>query len=175
MMRTHWKKLTNPNFLGAYAFDQGEEKLVTIDRVSEETITGTDGRADSCMVLYFRQKDIKPLILNRTNAKTIERLTESPFIEDWEGHSIVLVVRTVSAFGSEVDAVRVKLEKVSGVCECCGKRVTAAGGMSASRVAEYTKDKYGAILCAECAKKRGKSSSLNEDEAGRNADDQPGN
>lgn len=174
-MRTHWKRLTNPDYLGAYAFDQGEEKLVTIDRVSEETITGPDGRADSCMVLYFRQKDIKPLILNRTNAKTIERLTESPFIEDWEGQSIILVVRTVSAFGSEVDAVRVKLEKVSGICEGCGKRVTAAGGMSGHQVADYTKDRFGAVLCAECAKKRGKPPAFNEDDAGRSADDQTGN
>lgn len=174
-MGTHWKRLTNPDYLGAYAFDQGEEKIVTIDHVSEETVKGTDGREDSCMVLHFRDKNVKPLILNRTNAKTIERLAESPYIEDWEGRSIILVVRTVSAFGSEVDAVRVKLEKVSGVCEDCGRRVTAAGGMSAGKVVEYTRDKFGSVLCAECAKKRGKASSFSEDNTGRSADSQPGN
>ena len=166
-MRTHWKKLTNPDYLGAYAFDQGEEKLVTIDRVSEEPVKGPDGRVEDCMVLHFRQRDIKPLILNKTNAKTIERLTESPYIEDWEGRSIVLVVRTVSAFGDQVEAVRVKLEKVSGLCEDCGRRIGAAGGMSGSQVADYTRDRFGAVLCADCAKKRGKPPALNEDEAGR--------
>ena len=174
-MRTHWKKLTNPDYLGAYAFDQGEEKLVTIDHVAEEAVTGPEGRKDNCMVLHFRQKEVKPLILNHTNAKTIERLTESPYIEDWAGRSIILVVRTVSAFGSEVEAVRVKLEKVSGICEVCGKRVIAAGGMSGSQVADYTMDRFGAVLCAECAKKRGKPPALNEEDAGRSADGQAGN
>ena len=173
-MRTHWKKLTNPDYLGAYAFDQGEEKLVTIDHVAEEAVTGQEGRKDDCMVLHFRQRDVKPLILNHTNAKTIERLTESPYIEDWAGRSIILVVRTVSAFGSEVEAVRVKLEKVSGICEDCGKRVIAAGGMSGSQVADYTMDRFGAVLCAECAKKRGKPPALNEDDAGRSTDGQAG-
>ena len=174
-MRTHWKTLTNPNYLGAYAFDQGEEKLVTIDHVAQEEVTGPEGRKEGCMVLYFRQRGIKPLILNKTNAKIIEKLTGSAYIEDWAGRSILLVVRTVSAFGSEVDAVRVKLEKVSGICEDCGKRVTAAGGKSASQIADYTLDKYGAVLCAECAKQRRKASSLDEDEAGRAVDGQARN
>ena len=111
-MATHWKKLTNPNYLGAYAFDQGEEKTVTIDSVTEETVTGHDGKDSDCMVLHFREPDAKPMILNRTNAKTIEKIAGTPYIEEWAGLKIILVVRTVSAFGSEVDAVRVKLKKV---------------------------------------------------------------
>ncbi len=112
-MATHWKKLTNPNYLGAYAFDQGEEKTVTIDTVTEETVTGTDGRESGCMVLHFRESNVKPMILNRTNAKTIEKIAGTPYIEDWAGLPIILCVRTVSAFGGEVDAVRVKLKKVT--------------------------------------------------------------
>lgn len=110
-MATHWKKLTNPNYLGAYAFDEGEEKTVTIDRVTEESVIGTDGRESGCMVLHFKEQDVKPMILNRTNAKTIEKLADSPYIESWEGLRIILCVRTVSAFGSEVEAVRVKLKR----------------------------------------------------------------
>ena len=111
-MKTHWKKLTNPDYLGAFAFDQGEEKTVTIESVVEETVMGGDGKPSECMVLHFKEQDIKPLILNKTNAKTIERLSGSPYIEDWQGMKIVLVVRTVSAFGDEVDAIRVKLKKL---------------------------------------------------------------
>ena len=112
-MATHWKKLTNPNYLGAYAFDQGEEKTVTIESVSEEPVTGSDGREADCMVLHFKELNVKPMILNRTNAKTIEKITGTPYIEEWKGQKIILVVRTVTAFGSEVDAVRVKLKKVA--------------------------------------------------------------
>ena len=112
-MATHWKKLTNPNYLGAYAFDQNEEKTVTIESVTEESVTGSDGREADCMVLHFKEPNVKPMILNRTNAKTIEKITGTPYIEEWEGQKIILVVRTVTAFGGEVDAVRVKLKKVA--------------------------------------------------------------
>ena len=29
----HWKKLTNPNYLGSYAFEPGEEKPLTIREI----------------------------------------------------------------------------------------------------------------------------------------------
>ena len=150
---THWKKLTNPDYLGSYAFERGEEKLATIDKVTEETVTAAEGRKSDCMVLYFRQKDLKPMILNHTNAKMIEKLAGTPYIEEWSGLNIALVVKKVSAFGDQVDAVRIKLEKVSGSCECCGKRITAAGDMTAAKVAEYTTNRFGSVLCADCAKR----------------------
>ena len=151
-MTTHWKKLTNPDYLGSYAFQRDEEKLVTIDRVRQELVTGPEGKKSECIVAHFKQPGMKPMILNHTNAKTIERLCGTPYIEEWAGKSFVLIVSKVQAFGEQVDAVRVKLEKVAGVCCQCGHRVTAAGGMSAQQVAEYTADKFGAVLCAACAK-----------------------
>lgn len=155
-MTTHWKKLTNPDYLGSYAFQRGEEKIVTIDYVRQETVTGPEGKKSECIVAHFKQPDAKPLILNHTNAKIIEKLFSTPYIEEWAGKSIVLIVSKIQAFGEQVDAVRVKLEKVAGLCGQCGLRVTAAGGMSAQQVAEYTAGKFGEVLCAACAKQRAK-------------------
>ncbi len=151
-MLTHWKKLNNPDYLGAYAFDRGEEKLATIKEVRRETITGAEGKKSEETVLYFTQPGLKPLILNSTNAKAIEKLFKTPYIEEWSGKSIALVVREVKAFGDIVDAVRVKLERLS-VCQKCGKRIEAAGNMSAQEVEQYTKNKFSMALCADCAKK----------------------
>ena len=53
MSETHWKKLTNPNYLGSYAFDPGEEKIVTIDYVCQESVIGSEGRSDSCIVAHL--------------------------------------------------------------------------------------------------------------------------
>ena len=39
MSETHWKKLTNPEYLGAYAFRPGEEKIVTIESVALEELS----------------------------------------------------------------------------------------------------------------------------------------
>lgn len=152
-MLTHWKKLNNPDYLGAYAFERGEEKIATIKNVTRETVTGAEGKKSEETVIHFTQP-LKPLILNSTNAKIIERVLKTPYIEEWTGHNIVLVVREVKAFGETVDAVRVKPERVRNVCAECGKRIEAAGKMSNDEVANYTREKYGAALCAECAKKR---------------------
>lgn len=151
MSLTHWKKFNNPDYLGAYAFDRGEEKVVTIKNVDRETITGAEGKRSEETVVHFTQ-DVKPLILNSTNGKIIEKVLRTPFIEEWKGGNIVLVVREVKAFGETVDAVRVKMERVQDVCEACGKRIEAAGGMSAKQVADYTRQKFKKALCAECAK-----------------------
>ena len=67
--KTHWKKYTNPNYLGAYAFQPGEEKTVTIKEVKREAVQNQSG-TEECTVAHFVE-DVKPLILNKTNCKTI--------------------------------------------------------------------------------------------------------
>ena len=151
-MLTHWKKLNNPDYIGAYAFEPGEEKAVTIDKVTREVITGEGGKKEECTVLHFQQKNVKPLILNVTNAKSIEALLGTPYVEEWKGKSIVLVVRKVPAFGERVDAVRIKPEKDVILCSRCGGRVKAAKDMSAAQVAAYARERFNDILCADCMK-----------------------
>ena len=147
---THWKKLTNPNYLGAYAFEAGEEKIVTIDFVEQEEVISTDGKTEVCIVAHLAGE--KPLILNKTNCKAISRLLGTPYIEEWSGHRITLAVQRVKAFGEETDAVRVKPKLPGEICEKCGKEIRAGLGHSAAEVAELALEKYGKKLCIECAK-----------------------
>lgn len=108
-MKTHWKKLNNPDYIGAYELMTGDGPIeldVTIKTVSNEIVTGPNNRKDECIVAKL--KGHKPFILNATNAKTIEKLADSPFIEDWNGLRITLYVAKVRAFGETVDALRVK-------------------------------------------------------------------
>ena len=98
--------------------------------------------------MYF-EEDIKPLILNKTNAEMIAKVWGTPFIEDWKGLQIILKVKKVSAFGEMVDAVRVANTRPTNeilTCESCGKPVS-------ERVAAATKNKLNKILCADCARK----------------------
>lgn len=106
-MKTHWKKLNNPNYLGAYELlGVTEELTVTIERVVKEPVKGTDGKSEDCTIAYL--KGHKPMILNATNCKIISKLYNTPFIEDWKGLKITLIVQQVKAFGDIVDALRVK-------------------------------------------------------------------
>lgn len=104
---THWKKLHNPDYLGAYALDPGKDIVVTIREVKNEVIIGADGKKEECIVAYF-QGDVKPMILNATNSKSITKLLGTPYIEQWAGKSIQLYAAKVSAFGEQVEALRVR-------------------------------------------------------------------
>jgi len=151
-VKTHWKKLTSPNYLGAWDFQPGEEKTVTIKEVKPEVIENQNGK-EECTVAHFAE-DVKPLILNKTNAGMIAKVWGTPFIEDWAGKKIALKVKKVSAFGEMVDAVRVSKDRPVDetiICEECGKPVMPAA--KAKEIASITREKYGKTLCADCAKK----------------------
>lgn len=105
-MKTHWKKLTNPDYLGAYDFQPDEERIVQIASVSREMVTGPDGKKEECTVAKL--KGSKPMILNSTNSKSITQALGTPYIEDWAGKNITIFTQKVRAFGETVDALRIK-------------------------------------------------------------------
>jgi hypothetical protein len=111
-IKTHWKKLKNPDYLGSYDFQPGEERTVTVRKVVVESVKNTDGAAGDCTVVHFMEP-YKPFILNSTNGKTLTNLFDSPYIEDWPGKSFVLCVKNIKAFGEVVDALRVKNQRVA--------------------------------------------------------------
>jgi hypothetical protein len=148
---THWKKLTNPNYLGSYAFQPGEEKVLTISLVQLEEVTNPEGGKENLIVAHFQQPE-KPLILNKTNCKAIEKLSGTPDIEQWPGTGIILCVQRVKAFGELVEAVRIRPVKPY-LCADCGGVITGYGGKSHQEIREYTKKTYKRQLCADCATK----------------------
>lgn len=151
--KTHWKKFYNPNYLGSWAFQPGEEKTLTI-KVANREMVENGGSKEECLVVHFEENE-KPLILNKTNSDMIEKVWGTPFVEDWAGKRITLKVKKVSAFGEMVDGVRVSKTRPSEeqiICEKCGKPITAASGRSARAIADATKAKLGKELCMNCAK-----------------------
>lgn len=160
---THWKKLTNPNYLGAYSIEDGKDLILTIGTVANETVVGTDGKKEECTVCHFLERGVKPMILNSTNMKMITKLLNTPYIEEWHGHKIQIGVEKVKAFGEIVEALRIcnKLPQVQTEplpkCEKCGGSITAAHGMTPEQLAAYTEKGYGMKLCAKCAVEAKKS------------------
>ena len=158
---THWKKLTNPDYLGAYALVPGQDLIVTIKSLANEGVVGTDGKKETCSVMHFAE-NVKPLVLNATNSKTISKLLKTPYSEEWVGRRIQLYVeQNIKAFGEFVDAIRVRpflpLEKEL-LCADCGKKIEAFGKTSAEVVAKHTLNTYGRMLCSECATKAASAS-----------------
>lgn len=153
---THWKKLMNPDYLGGYALAPGQDLIATIKTVGNEEVTGSDGKKEICSVIHFVENDIKPMILNATNNKTIAKLFKTPYIEQWAGRKIQIYTEKVKAFGEVWDALRVRpflpVDKAL-VCADCGSVIEAFGKTSAEVVAKHTLNTYGRMLCSECATK----------------------
>ena len=110
-MQGHWKKQFNYDYLGSYSLDGKKEAIVTISKLDTDKVTGQQGRKEDCFVVYFKEFD-KPMILNRTNAKAIEKVAGSGLVENWIGTQVTLYVEQgVKAFGEVVDALRIRDKK----------------------------------------------------------------
>ena len=145
----------NPDYLGGYALEPGQELIATIKSVGNEEVTSPDGKKQICSVIHFAE-NIKPMILNATNNKTIAKLFKTPYIEEWTGRKIQIYIEKVKAFGDVWDALRIRpflpVEKEL-LCADCGKKIEAFGKTSAETVAKHTLNTYGRMLCSECATK----------------------
>lgn len=104
--KTHWKQLVNPNYLGVYSLPDGQDMTVIIDSVSREMVVQAGGKKEECTVAKI--KGNKPMILNRTNCKTIAKLYDSPYIEDWAGKQITIFASTTKLAGDIVECLRVR-------------------------------------------------------------------
>lgn len=105
-MKTHWRKLKDTNYLGAWDVVENE-LILTIADIQSKNVQSPDGKTEELPVMTFKE-DYKPMILNATNFKAIQKAHNSPFLEDWIGKKIAIYVTSVKAFGSVVDALRIK-------------------------------------------------------------------
>ena len=105
MSKTHWKRLMNPDYFGAYSLNEGEDLTVVIDYVAREMITGTGGKKEECSVAHLKGQ--KPFILNATNNKSIAKLYGN-FIEDWAGKPITFYATTTRMGGETVECLRIR-------------------------------------------------------------------
>lgn len=106
--KTHWKKLVNTDYIGAYSLQPKEEWILTIKEVKTEKVKGADGKEQECSVCFFTEPGVKPMILNRTNSKIITKVYQTPYIEDWPGKQIQIYADKVKAFGEVVDALKIR-------------------------------------------------------------------
>lgn len=161
MSKTHWKSLADTSqYLGKQHFGPDEKKDVTIESVEEQVVENHAKRTkDVKAIIHFVEDDVRPLIANKTNRQKIAELLESPFVEDWAGRKITLWVdpKVPNNFDpGNPGAVRVwpVLPKADEICTDCGSVIEPHGDYSVKKIVTLTREKYGAVLCWDCAKAR---------------------
>lgn len=152
----HWKNLANYDYLGAYSLEGiVPEVTLTIKEIKKERVTANGGASEDCIVAHFEETNekgviVKPMVLNKTNCKLIEKIYNTPEIEDWIGKRITIYATTTKFARETVSCLRIRdvipAEKIY-TCSVCGKQIskqTYNGSMT----------KYGKAVCsAECLAK----------------------
>ena len=112
----HWKNLANYDYLGAYSLEGiASEITLTIKTIKVEKVTANGGSSEDCIVAYFEEKnvgkvEVKPMVLNKTNCKTIEKVYGTGNVEEWIGKPITVFATTTRFQRDMVPCLRVKEE-----------------------------------------------------------------
>lgn len=153
-----WEKIIDPNFINAELLgDIGTEKVVTIKDIdmAECYDEGMKAKIQKQTVFF---EECKPMVLNKTNAKTLKRLF-SPNSDDPQnafGHKVILKVEEVKAFGKKTTGIRIK-EYSEEKCPICGKAILPYAGKSVAEIKEISKRNLGEIMCGLCMKEKAKA------------------
>jgi len=55
-MKTHWRQLVNPDYLGSYSLPEGNDITVKITKVVREMVTSVGGKQEECTVAYLERQ-----------------------------------------------------------------------------------------------------------------------
>jgi len=109
--KTHYRKVLKSDHLGVADLEDfkesGSNLVFTIKQVRQELNAKVAGKKINANIAYFHE-NIKPLVLNATNAGVMKKLSGSPFIEDWANVAIQLYIDDkVKLMGDVVGGVRI--------------------------------------------------------------------
>jgi len=117
--KTHHRKAFNSPYLSSA--DIVGTPTFTIKRASLDRDM-TKKTKELFNTIYFVEKELrpgeelKPMILNATNSKTVTKLSGSPFLDDWNDIRVTIYVDNNVKFGKEVmDGLRISPTKPKAI------------------------------------------------------------
>lgn len=152
-------------YLGAVDIDPDVEPVLTISAVYNGMVTLQRGKENKDVIAFAEEtvpgiKNVRPLIVNSTNRKTLKKLYHSLKVGDLVGKKVQLYidykVRDPQT-GEMTEGIRIRNKIPSAapapVCADCGNPIKASGRFSAQTLADMTRNQFGRPLCVDCAKK----------------------
>lgn len=152
-----FEKIIDPNFINAELLGNvGAERVVTIKDIDFMECFDNKSKAKiQKQAVSF--EECKPMILNKTNAKTLKKLF-SPNEDNPKlciGHKVVLYVVSVKVGGQETTGIRIK-EYSEEKCAECGQAILPKAGKTVAELIEISKRNCGKQLCLACMQKAAK-------------------
>lgn len=153
-----WTKIIDPNHLSAEVLGAvGTEKVVTIKEIKFDECFDNVTKTKTSKYCAFFDEDIPPMILNKTNSKTLKRLF-SPNSDDETlcyGHKIILTVESVRFGREQTTGIRIK-EFSEEKCPVCGEVIFPYAGKTVEEIKSMSKDHFGSVMCGKCMNKKAK-------------------
>lgn len=102
----NWRKVYKSDHLGVIDLEdllaQGRKLIFTVKEVKQEFGAKVAGKKGDFNIAYFKE-DIKPLVLNATNARILRSFSPSGEVETWKDIIIELYIDTnVKAIGGGI-------------------------------------------------------------------------
>ena len=156
-------------YLGAEDLEPGTEPVLTIKSLYNGFITLARGKERHDVIAFEEEKvpgminQVRPLVVNATNRKTLRKLFKNVTADTLVGKKIQLFlqagVRDPST-GDKVDGIRIRDKApeqggkyVAPKCAVCGKDITGLSGFTPEQIAATNQQRYGKPMCVECGKK----------------------
>lgn len=162
-------QMRDSEYLGAEDIDDDVEPILTIDALWNGMVTLQRGKENKDVLSFKEERvpgimQVRPLIINSTNRKTLRKLFGDAKADTLVGKQIQLYIDHKvrdPQDGGLTDGIRirtfkprVKKEAPVPPCADCGGPIEAAMGKAPGWLAAYTAKHYGVSLCAACAQKR---------------------
>lgn len=163
-------QMRESEYLGAEDVDDGVEPILTIAGLWNGMVTLQRGKENKDVLSFAEERvpgilQVRPLIINSTNRKTLRKLYGDAKASTLVGKQIQLYIDHKvrdPQDGGYTDGIRIRPYKPRPPrqepvppCSDCGGEITPAGNITtAADMADYTRQHYGVPLCPGCVSKR---------------------
>ena len=173
-------------YLGAEDIEPGTEPVLTIANIYNGMITLARGKERHDVMSFVEEKvpgsinQVRPLVVNATNRKTLRKLFKTVDAQTLVGKKIQLYLQSGvrdPSTGDKVDGIRIRDKAPTGKayvapkCEECGQEIKGMSNFTPEQIATASKQKYGKCLCVECGQKAKAAMESKEAQAQQDADE----
>lgn len=183
-------QMRESEYLGAEDIDDSVEPILTIAGLWNGRVTLQRGKENKDVLTFVEERvpgimQVRPLIINSTNRKTLRKLYGDAKASTLVGKQIQLYIDhnvRDPQDGGITDGIRIRPHKPRPQqqapvppCADCGKPIEPAFGKDARWLAARNTKVYGVPLCADCAQRRKERAVENEEAAAAEMQQDPVN